>query len=350
MASSIFLTIDDLKTFHTIDRELYTRLVIDLGRDLMQSMEMIALWIWLEEVGYPNLILKMQTLPNQIINAIAEEAQLCLHCIASRTPPLPPTDSISYLPVTLTLMEGNSISLEYLFQNRERAVMKILTTVNTVCTNVFNDIVQQVLSLSNQAPNLNLNNNIIRNNITNTEVNPNLNLVGPGLGPGPEGQLLQPIVFGSGIIAVPTLGTATGVYGGASGKIIGTGESSLSAQSTLNPMAEPYNPMNVVIGSNEIVEEEVIPPEDRTMFITFSRGYPILEQEVRDFFNRRYGECVEDIRMQKVEENKQPLFAHVVFYTASKMSEILEGKQKVKFTIDGRHILARRHEPKRKMQ
>lgn len=33
-------------------------------------------------------------------------------------------------------------------------------------------------------------------------------------------------------------------------------------------------------------EERQVPPDDRTIFLTFSKGYPISENEVRDFFTR----------------------------------------------------------------
>lgn len=32
--------------------------------------------------------------------------------------------------------------------------------------------------------------------------------------------------------------------------------------------------------------EEAVPPDERTIFLTFSKGYPISENEVRDFFTR----------------------------------------------------------------
>ncbi|KAL3579272.1 hypothetical protein D5086_020776 [Populus alba] len=39
---------EEFKIFHTIDRTLYTRLVVNLNRDPADSMQVMALWIWLE--------------------------------------------------------------------------------------------------------------------------------------------------------------------------------------------------------------------------------------------------------------------------------------------------------------
>lgn len=33
-------------------------------------------------------------------------------------------------------------------------------------------------------------------------------------------------------------------------------------------------------------ESELVPPDDRTIFLTFSKGYPISENEVKEFFTR----------------------------------------------------------------
>ncbi|OVA07435.1 hypothetical protein BVC80_939g2 [Macleaya cordata] len=145
-----------------------------------------------------------------------------------------------------------------------------------VCTSVFQDIVQRALKMMVPNPNVNL---LGTGTGTGT---------GTGSGPDPaapfiqqqqqhDAQLQPMIVFGSGITSVLNpLGTATGVYGGAGRS------SSSTVRSSLNPMAEPWAPP-----TNEQVEEVIPTPEDdRTLFVTFSRGYPIPERDVLDFFVR----------------------------------------------------------------
>ncbi|WZZ60121.1 hypothetical protein YC2023_060228 [Brassica napus] len=91
-------------------------------------------------------------------------------------------------------------------------------------------------------------------------------------------------------------------------------------------------------------EEEVTPADDRTVFLTFSKGYPISESEVRVHFTRKFGEVIEAIVMQQVQENEQPLFARMVLKMeyASKIEEIVTPMNKNKFTIDGKHVLVRK--------
>ncbi|KAF3610485.1 hypothetical protein DY000_02048303 [Brassica cretica] len=95
---------------------------------------------------------------------------------------------------------------------------------------------------------------------------------------------------------------------------------------------------------NKDDEEEVTPADDRTVFLTFSKGYPISESEVRVHFTRKFGEVIEAIVMQEVQENEQPLFARMVLKMeyASKIEEIVTPMNKNKFTIDGKHVLVRK--------
>ncbi|XP_034197785.1 uncharacterized protein LOC117613278 [Prunus dulcis] len=54
-----------------------------------------------------------------------------------------------------------------------------------------------------------------------------------------------------------------------------------------------------------------------TLFLTFSRGHPVSEEELRGFFTRKFGECIEAICMGAEERNSQPLFARVVVKSSS---------------------------------
>ncbi|XP_022870367.1 uncharacterized protein LOC111389659 [Olea europaea var. sylvestris] len=101
---------------------------------------------------------------------------------------------------------------------------------------------------------------------------------------------------------------------------------------------------NAFRGNNRFINE--VPPEDRTMFVTFSRGYPVAETEVRHFFTTVFGNCIESFRMQEVGPYEQPLYARVVFRKASFIDEILDGTEKVKFSIYGKHVWMRKFVPK----
>ncbi|KFK22501.1 hypothetical protein AALP_AAs65213U000100, partial [Arabis alpina] len=83
-------------------------------------------------------------------------------------------------------------------------------------------------------------------------------------------------------------------------------------------------------------EEEEIASDDRTVFLTFSKGYPISQEQVRVYFTRRFGEVIEAVEMQEVEEDEQPLYARMVLKMRylSKMEDIVCGRNRNKYTID----------------
>lgn len=80
--------------------------------------------------------------------------------------------------------------------------------------------------------------------------------------------------------------------------------------------------------------------QERTLFLTFSKGFPISENEVRECFTREFGDVVDHIYMQQVKDkNQQPLFAQLVVRSASLIQVVLDGRSKVYLSINGKHIL-----------
>ncbi|CAN4125607.1 unnamed protein product [Withania somnifera] len=94
--------------------------------------------------------------------------------------------------------------------------------------------------------------------------------------------------------------------------------------------------------SNFFKEEKEVPPDDRTVFLTFSKGYPITETEVKDFFTRNFGEDVEAVYMQEVTEEEQALYARLVTRSPAALETIIDGG-KAKYNINGKHVWARKY-------
>ncbi|KAF7811644.1 uncharacterized protein G2W53_032620 [Senna tora] len=97
------------------------------------------------------------------------------------------------------------------------------------------------------------------------------------------------------------------------------------------------------------IEEErmnnIVPRDERTIFLTFSKGYPISEAEVRNYFSRRFGDIIEGIYMQEVNLIEQPLYARLVVRSnaINLIDVFLEGTGKVKFYINRKHVWARKY-------
>ncbi|CAK7352446.1 unnamed protein product [Dovyalis caffra] len=280
MASTSFIPQEQFNLFHLIDRELYTLLVMALWRDPMQYMQVIAIWIWLERMGYKNVVKKILSLPNILINELADEAIICLKAIKSNH--LAISLEIIDIPLMQSIME-KEISLQYFHDNMLNAMEGVARVVNEVCIRELSDIMQVAI----------------------------------------ERNAAQSLIDRQTMI------------------------STFQYQSLFQPM-----PPEVAFGPNEIAKSSTSLgndelAEDRTMFVTFSKGYNVKEWEVREFLARNYGDCIESLYMHDVEPTEQPLYARIVFRSATTIQVILNGKSKAKFTINGMHVWARKFVPKR---
>ncbi|KAJ1380678.1 hypothetical protein SESBI_45819 [Sesbania bispinosa] len=217
--SSFTVTQEEFFLFHKIERDLYRILVIHLFREPAECMQIFGMWLWLERIGFRNMVKKILSLPNLLINEVADEMLLCLSCMNSGI--ITPSTDGNDIPLLQSLMNKEN-SFQFFYENR-----------------------------------------------------------------------------------VPTLQ-----------------------------------------GVAKVNNEE--PADDRTLFVTFSKGYHVEEWEVREFFTMTYGDCVESLQMQEiVQPNEQPLFARIVFHRVCNIDMILRGATKVKFTINGKHVWARKFVPKR---
>ncbi|XP_019164516.1 PREDICTED: uncharacterized protein LOC109160698 isoform X1 [Ipomoea nil] len=128
-----------------------------------------------------------------------------------------------------------------------------------------------------------------------------------------------------------------------------SGESSQSVVPPVDPMIQRFGGLGLTDESSESVMPPLLlnePKDVRTMFATFSKGYPVFETELWGYFNRMFGDCVESISMQVVKPNEQSLFALVVFTSSAIVDLVLRGLAKAKFTIKGKNVWMRKFIPR----
>lgn len=273
------VSLEELHHYHKIDRDVFSRLVIKFKRDPAESLLVMAVWLWLEEKGYPNIVVKMVGLPDTVVSALANEAVLCLKSLETKTPLVAPGGGI---PLTARLME-REISLQMFNQNRLSAISGIKRFLNSVCCQIFSDILLGALEGTSQE-------------ILNQPL-----VVLP--------SSAHPLFGAITIVPKPMMGSDFSIGG-------------LWDWQTTDGVTE----------------------DDRTMFLTFSRGFPLLEQEVREHFTELYGDCVESVQMETVPSNEQPLYARMVLHSVTFVDRILNGKRISKFRVNGKHIWARKYE------
>ncbi|XP_016451868.2 uncharacterized protein LOC107776482 [Nicotiana tabacum] len=88
----------------------------------------------------------------------------------------------------------------------------------------------------------------------------------------------------------------------------------------------------------------VVPVDDRTLFLTFSKGYPVTEADVIELFNSKYRDCIEDIHMVPSTTLDHSLYARMVVRDVSTVDQILSSSPIAKFRINGKHVWARKYE------
>ncbi|XP_015060360.1 uncharacterized protein LOC107006278 [Solanum pennellii] len=88
-----------------------------------------------------------------------------------------------------------------------------------------------------------------------------------------------------------------------------------------------------------------ISDEELTMFVTFSKDYPVTELEIREFIAPVFGEYIEYILMQEVKSNEQALYAQIVFSIPGIIEFILQNESKAKFIINGKEVWMQKFVP-----
>lgn len=300
------LTLEDMHLFHNMDREVFTKLLIQLTRDPAESLLIISLWLCLEDLNYRNMIYKIKSLPIFMLDAIVTEAVICLKCLESNIPPPPPPPSqqkgfFSVLPMTETVA-GKEITLIQIYQNKYTIIAGIKTFLNKVCAVAFTDILVEYFRNHDQ-------------DLNRALVIYDRPLTIPGF---PH----------------PTFGNVTII---------------------------PRRPNYVFPsqGSSGWSLNIEVPVDDRSLFLTFSRGYPVTEEEIRELFTIHYGEnCVDEVFLEPplspttIEasastmygEQQQRLYARLVLRDVTTIDKVLSKGPIAKYKINGKHVWARKFE------
>ncbi|KAL5794951.1 hypothetical protein ACOSP7_003545 [Xanthoceras sorbifolium] len=108
----------------------------------------------------------------------------------------------------------------------------------------------------------------------------------------------------------------------------------------LNPFARAWN-----------IATDLSPEEDRCLFLTFSNGHPLSESQIISFFQHNFGPCVERVYVHWPDQEKYrkhpPLFGKILFKFSSIPLGILAGKNKKKFSVDGKPLWCKKFDPYR---
>jgi len=283
------ISTDELHLFHRTHREVFCFLIFKLRRDLTQSLLVMALWIWLEHNGYPNISHKVMALSHaSAINDLVDEAASCLKCLERENCATPNNGG---LPSTQNLTQKR-ISLKIFKEKRYTIIAGIKSVLKNICARIFADVLQIIIRSKNTSRARTSRGN-------NTSDSP---VTIPGF-PHP--------LFGSFNINPPDSYTNMDLF-------------------------------DLRIWLKGPCDD--VTADDKSMFLTFSRGFPVSEGEVIKLFKRSFGDCVENLSMGNTGVQDQSLFAIMILKSVRTVDQILKGKHVAKLQINRKHIWARKYE------
>ncbi|KAK4799823.1 hypothetical protein SAY86_025188 [Trapa natans] len=364
------ITWKEMNAFYGIERRLYTRLVMKLRWDPVRSLQLMAMWVWFDRAGrHGSLVNMMLQLSEPILNVLADEAAMCLAYLRLENYPSEFDDQQQQMTLTQSILGGPAIPLRLFHENRSVINADVSKIFDDVCLKVLRDVMQEAGRL--QAP-INqpyggvshLLNYYVPDSANFHTTNPT-----PNPNPNPRDSISSSVVptpFSYFSHQFPVSS------GGASSSSVSSNSQLVGEGGYLDPLtrpishqfeiedhkqflideASPNNGLHVKLSGRmgadwEVVEPRPspeVPPDDRTIFLTFSKGYPISKNEVRDFFTRKFGNCFEAIYMQEVSSpREQPLYARLVVKPDWTIDVVLNGKSKVKFAINGKHVWGRKY-------
>ncbi|XP_031252126.1 uncharacterized protein LOC116110023 [Pistacia vera] len=277
---------EELKIFHNIDRLAYACLVFDLHLSPKIGSEIVAFWNWLERIGYVNFVKNSLDLPPPLFLELSQESEACLDFLKRESFSV---DDEKLLPQICSLA-GKTLSFGVVYANKVHAERHMKVFKWNVCKRIFDDITPGTRSSGNG-----VNGAIPNGEIVRVQDNTGSNY-------------LPQMVFDQ-------LWEDNGNH----------------SHSVVNE-SQPRQDQQANNGSHNF--------DNKTLFVTFSKGHPITHQELEEFFTRRYGgDCIENIYMSE-------LFARVVVTSPQYIKRILGETEIVQSNIHGKDVRIRRFIPR----
>lgn len=230
-----------LLSFYTQERLLFNRMVgPTMGQNPKLVKMAVGFWLLLEEIGFHDLTRRIYSFEDSTIETIFNETLACLHCIRpGATEPCRHNDVL--LPGLTTILD-EPISRRFFYYNSEFMLRRFTHVMETVCNRIFGensaievDIVDEEDHHFHRNP---VRPDDCKGSVTSSD------------------RVISPVADSSRV-------TATRRFD----KVLKVPISS----SILNPNASEFIP-----GQNN--------QDARTMFLTFSKGYPLGREEIINFF------------------------------------------------------------------
>ncbi|TVU39675.1 hypothetical protein EJB05_13107, partial [Eragrostis curvula] len=299
-----------------IVRQLLFRLVFSLGIDSSLSMEIIAFWLWAEGNGHVDFLARIDSFSDSHLWKIASVGN----------------SFIQALFLESSHSSGGRSTRGSYFQ--DEAIAGIAFYRNNICYKVFEDLqfqeiakMKKTISSTSQGHQGSIKGKEVPMSTTDLLSKIRASYINRN---SEEGTSSRSILSKTRILQDVKYTTDAG-------------QSTYDLASLMGTLTIRENPYDAV----QMQQHSSVPSDERTLFVTFSNGYPFTEDELYDFFMWRFGD-VEEIRVEEPVEPKPPLYAHVTLFSQATMFRVLDGNWRVKFMWRGKHLWARQYFPKKK--
>ncbi|XP_017233512.1 uncharacterized protein LOC108207588 [Daucus carota subsp. sativus] len=306
---------DDQKTsdenfnlFHTSDRTLFYRLVHKLGRDVSESMRVVAFLIWLEKAGYSqHAIHKLMAWPFYLLEQVADEIAVFSSCLGR--------EFIGRQFICLFSVRklcSLHIDLFEFHANRIGILEGVEKIVSEICMRAFKDILTGASEFKDDKG----------DEMWYDYINP---------------SSVQPTFYHNCAAHNFTAPSTSSVQRAEPQPRLRVG---IILKDPNANQSQKFGGMQLGNGGKNKPDEE---PDERTILLTFSKGCCISEVEIREFFTRIFGDFIEEIFIQDVASDEQPSYARMVCRSSAMISTIAPPNRKTKYTVNGKHILATKY-------
>lgn len=237
---------------------LYDHLVRTMGADPELTKQVFALWLWMESIGYPQLVRHIYTYKDDALRRVVAEGEACIQALCSDMEyPAENND----IPITASLAK-EPINLQFFRCNRDVVIQGMANISNNICNIIFDD---NIMRETARDPNHPMNHMAMSHGL------------GRQVGEGTSGQGSTGILGAPLAVAATSQATASPGVRGETGQ--GMGE---PLKSSLNPFATPWSPsLEQKRRDQKLVKE---PEEKRSIFLSLPAYYPLSKEEIVEFF------------------------------------------------------------------
>ncbi|XP_047325978.1 uncharacterized protein LOC124929617 [Impatiens glandulifera] len=249
-----------------------------------------------------NFITHLLSMPSLLLNSIALETITCIFYL-DHSSILSLSVKVVGIPFLQHIINNNTFSIPYLIDNRATVLESMQKISDTVCSRVFDDLLSQILLPRHQYQ--------THGSMFHSR----------SLSSSSSDDRVQHLMGGM----EPRRNNIVGIS------------------------KDPREQDIITVDQTLLVTEPTVSPRsrmgtqhERIVFLTFSKGYHVTETQLRDFFVGRFGEIIEDLIMQYVPLEEQPLYARMIVHSSNEVETVLGGQSRVRFTVNGKHVYARK--------